>query len=114
MSVSLDLYVKSYKNSAKEPILDFEIKGDGTLTTFFADAATKQRAVVASFTQKGTIPQLPNTGVEWAEMLTGSVTPAMINSEIFDAMHKCADTYEYIPQYSVIDGQLVVDIKEQA
>ena len=109
----LDLYVKSYKNDELEPILDFEIQSDGTLTTFFGETAIKQRAIIASFTQKGTIPQLPNTGVEWAEMLTGQIGPANINSEIFDAIHNAADTYGYIPQYAFHEGQLIVDIKEQ-
>ena len=113
MPSPLDLYVKSYKNSKLEPVLDFEIQIDGTLTTLFGEPAIKQRAVVASFTQKGSIPQLPNTGVEWAEMLTGQVGPANINSEIFDAMHNSADTYGYIPQYTYHEGQLIVDIKEQ-
>ena len=113
MTSPLDLYVKAYKNSKLEPILDFEIQRDGTLTTFFGEPAIKQRAIVASFTQKGTIPQLPNTGVEWAEMLTGQVGPANINSEIFDAIHNVADTYGYIPQYTSYEGQLIVDIKEQ-
>ena len=79
----------------------------------FGTAAIKQRAVVASFTQKGTIPQLPETGVEWAELLSGQVSPANINSEIFSAIHDAADTYDYIPQYIAYDGQLIVDIKEQ-
>ena len=113
MTVPLDLYLKSYKNAEKEPILDFEIKGDGTLTAFFGNTAIKQRAIVASFTQKGTIPQLLDTGVEWAELLTGDVSPAMINSEIFTAMHECAETYSYLPQYTIIDDQIIVDIKEQ-
>ena len=113
MTSPLDLYVKSYKNNKLEPMLDFEIQRDGTLTAFFGEPAIKQRAIVASFTQKGTIPQLPNTGVEWAEMLTGQVGPANINSEIFDAIHNTADTYGYIPQYASYEGQLIVDIKEQ-
>ena len=113
MTSPLDVYVKSYKTGNLEPVLDFEVRGDGTLTTFFGETAIKQRAVVASFTQKGSIPQLPDTGVEWAEMLTGQVSPANVNSEIFTAMHECADTYGYIPQYAVHDGQLIVEIKEQ-
>ncbi len=113
MTSPLDLYVKSYKNNKSEPIIDFEVQGDGQLSLLFGTAAIKQRAIVASFTQKGTIPQLPETGVEWAELLTGQVSPANINSEIFTAMHNAADTYGYIPQYASYEGQLIVDIKEQ-
>ena len=113
MSSPLDLYVTSYKNSKLEPILDFEIQRDGTLTALFGEPAIKQRAIVASFTQKGSIPQLPNTGVEWGEMLTGQVGPANINGEICDAIHNAAGTYGYIPQYASYGGKLIVDIKER-
>lgn len=114
MTVPLDFFVKSYKNAIEEPILDFEITGDGQLFSLLNEPAVKQRAIVASFTQKGTVPQLPTTGVEWAELLTGQVSPANVNSEIFDAIHNCADTYGYIPQYMSVDNQLIVVIKEQA
>lgn len=114
MTVPLDFFVQSYKDSVEEPILDFMITGDGQLFSLFNEPAIKQRALVASFTQKGSVPQLPTTGVEWAELLTGQVTPANINSEVFNAIHECADTYGYLPQYMSIGDQLIVTIKEQA
>lgn len=106
----MDLFIQSYTNEAKEPILDFEIDQNGELECVFNDAEIKQRAVVSAFTQKGTIPQLPNTGVEWVELLTGNVIPAEINSQIMNQIHECADTYEYIPKYLIVDKQLVVSI----
>ena len=113
MTTPIDLFVQSYTNSNKEPILDFEVTKTGELASLFGQSAIKQRAVVASFTQRGSIPQLPETGVEWSELLTELVSPANVNSEIFEAIHNCADTYEYLPQYTVVDGKLIVDIKEQ-
>lgn len=108
----MDLFLQSYTNDVKEPILDFEIDQNGELTFISNEEEVKQRALVSAFTQKGTIPQLPNTGVEWVELLTGNVLPAEINSQIMNQIHECADTYEYIPKYLIIDKQLVVSINK--
>lgn len=106
----MDMFIKSYKDSNQEPILDFEITGQGELSLLFGEDEVRQRALVASFTQKGTIPQLPNTGVEWVEMLTSSAPPAEINSQIIRQIHECAETYSYSPKYSVFNGELIVTI----
>lgn len=106
----MDMYIKSYKNNAQEPILDFEITGKGELSLLFGDEEIHQRALVASFTQKGSIPQLPQTGVEWAEMMTAEALPSEVNSQIIQQIHECADTYSYNPRYSAINGELIVTI----
>lgn len=110
----MDLFVQSYTNNAKEPIIDFEVTGKGELSVLSGEAEVSQRAVVASFLQKGTIPQLPNTGVEWAEMLVGQVSPAEVNSQIMKQIHECADTYSYLPKYSSLDNRIVVSIEQGA
>lgn len=107
----MDLFVDSYKTPDKEPIIDFKVSSSGELITVSSEAEIKQRAIVASFTQKGTIPQLPNTGVEWAQLLTGDTTPAEINSQVMKQMHECANTYAYLPKYLVTDGKLYVTIE---
>lgn len=106
----MDVFIQSYKNNAQEPILDFEITGKGELSLLFGEDEIRQRALVASFTQRGTIPQLPNTGVEWAEMIASSVPPAEINSQIIQQIHECAETYTYSPKYSALNGELIVTI----
>ena len=106
----MDMFIKSYKNSQQEPILDFEVTGKGELSLLFGENEIRQRALVASFTQKGSIPQLPNTGVEWAEMITSSVPPAEVNSQIIKQIHECAETYSYSPKYSTLNGELIVTI----
>lgn len=106
----MDMLINSYKNSNQEPILDFQITGKGELDLLFGEAEIKQRAIVASFTQKGTIPQLPNTGVEWVEMITSSVPPSEVNSQIIKQIRECADTYTYSPKYSTLNGELIVTI----
>lgn len=107
----MDMFIKSYKNDVKEPILDFEVTGKGELSLLFGEDEIHQRALVASFTQKGSIPQLPNTGVEWAEMITAEALPSEVNSQIIQQIHACADTYTYSPKYSAINGELIVTIE---
>ena len=107
----MDFLIDSYKTSSKEPILDFRVTSSGELHTISSETEIKQRAIVASFTQKGTIPQLPDTGVEWAEMLTGDVAPSIVNRQIINQMHECADTYGYTPNYDVVDNELIVTIE---
>lgn len=115
MTSAIDLLITKYTDpTTKEPITDFVPTRDGVLQELYAESAIKQRAVVASFTQRGTIPQLPNVGVEWAELITEQRSPAEINSQIFDAMHEHADTYAYVPAYSTEDDMLVVTIKENS
>ena len=113
MASTLDLLVsKTVNDTTKEPIIDFVPTKDGQLQVLYAENAVKQRAVLASFVQRGSIPQLPDVGVDWVEFLTEQRSPAEINSQIFDAMHNNANTYDYIPKYETTDGELTVTIEE--
>lgn len=109
----MDLFVQSYTTQDQEPILDFEITGKGELTVISNEAEIKQRAIVSAFTQKGTIPQMPDTGVDWTGLVLGEVSPAEINSQVMQQIHECADTYSYLPKYSSINDQLIVTIEQQ-
>lgn len=108
----MDFLLKDYTDSASEPMIDFDLSSDGNLTTITGTAEEKQRAIVAAFTQRGTIPQLPETGVQWVELLTGQVGYAEINSQILQAIHESAGTFAYIPKYTSENDKLVVSISE--
>lgn len=108
----MDLFVNSFKDENQQPIRDFVVTSKGQLKFISGENEIEQRAIISAFTQKGTIPQLPNTGVEWVEMLTGDVTPAEINSQILKSIHECANTYAYLPRYNSIEGELVVTISK--
>ena len=113
MIVDVDLLItKTIDPISKEPILDFTSTEEGCLQELYAENAVKQRAVLISSVQKGTIPQLPEVGVEWTEFITGQVSPAEINSQIMDVMHRYADTYNYVPKYETENDRLVVTIEE--
>lgn len=113
MTSTLDLLIsKTIDETTKEPIVDFVPTKDGQLQVLYAENAVKQRAVLASFTQRGSIPQLRNVGIEWVEFLTEQRSAAEINSQIFDAMHEYANTYDYIPKYDTSDNRITVTIEE--
>lgn len=113
MTSTLDLLIsKTINETTKEPIVDFVPTKDGQLQVLYAENAVKQRAILASFTQRGSIPQLRNVGIEWVEFLTEQRSAAEINSQIFDAMHDYADTYDYIPKYETTKDKLTVTIEE--
>ena len=113
MPSTLDLLIsKHIDETTKEPIVDFVPTKNGQLQVLYAENAVKQRAVLASFTQKGSIPQLPNVGVDWVEFLTEQRSAAEINSQIFTVMHEYADTYNYVPKYETTKDELIVTIEE--
>ena len=107
----MDVFITNYTTTEKEPIQDFVITRKGELKLLSGEAETEQRAILSAFLQKGSIPQLPDTGVEWAELITGDITPAEINSQIIKSIHECANTYSYLPYYSYVDDKLLVSIK---
>ncbi len=113
MLSTIDLLIsKTVNETTKEPIVDFVPTKDGQLQVLYAENAVKQRAVLASFVQRGSIPQLPDIGVDWVEFLTSQRSAAEINSQIFTAMHNYANTYDYIPKYETADDKLTVTIEE--
>ena len=112
--IAVDLRMQSYKNEYKEPIWDFMINEDTGELELMPDELSEegQRAVVAAFTQRGSIPQLPEVGVQWAELLTEMVGASEVNAQVVNAIQTNADTFAYLPVYSKQDGKLLVEIKE--
>ena len=110
----MDLKMRSYTNANKEKIWDFCI--DETTGTFeilpTEQAEEFQRAVVAAFTQLNSIPQLPDVGVQWAELVTETVGANEISTQVIQAIQNNAETFAYLPVYSKENNKLVVTIKE--
>lgn len=110
----MDLRMQSYTNANKEPIWDFcinEVTGS-LVVTENSIAEEHQQAVVATFTQRGSIPQLPQIGVQWAEFLSQSISTSELNTQIVNAIQENAKSFAYLPVYSKTNGKLQVTIKE--
>ena len=108
----MDFMLNEYTNSTQTPIIDYAISDDGELSLLNTKAEEQQRVVVAAFTQRGSIPELPSSGVQWAEYLTQQISASELNSQIMDALQNCGGSFAYRPEYTVIDGKLFVKIVE--
>ena len=71
---------------------------------------TEQRAFLAVFLQKGSIPQLPDTGNFAAELLTGQHDMAEYNAQALQNIQDLAGTLAYKPNYVVKDGMVYVEV----
>lgn len=91
------------------PTWDFAVK-DNMLQTVTGSNGDKQNANVAVFTQKGTIPQLPNVGVNWAGFLTNQISFGTLDANIRIALKNSGAT-AFIPKYSTVSGLLNVSIE---
>lgn len=90
---------------------DFMIK-DGKLETVDHNYAERQKAIVASFIQYGTVPQMPTFGCQWAELLTGQTTPQALHAQIRNNIMAAVGGMKFVPKFSSNGKELVVEIKE--
>ncbi len=78
----MDALLESTKSVAGSfPTWDFATVGD-IVPIITGDAADEQGAAVTAYLQKGTIPQLLEAGIPWAEYMTGSATFAEVDNKI--------------------------------
>lgn len=107
----MDFEMVGYTDSdTKERIWDFAVK-NGTLRTIDHGEADEQRAAVAAFVQRGSVPQMPGFGNQWAELLTGQVTPQEVNAQVRSSIIGTNGNLGFAPVYSTKDGALNVEIK---
>lgn len=100
-----------YDADTQENYWDFTIK-DGYLMVVDHDKSDEQRAIIATFLQKGTVPQAPSVGNQWAEMLTGSVMPQELNSEIRESIISMTGGVKFLPKYTSENGKLIVEVEK--
>lgn len=101
-----------YKDqNSKENYWDFTLK-NGTLKTIDHNVSDQQRAIIATFLQRGSVPQAPGIGNQWSELLTGDVQPQDVNAQIRDSIIQFTGGVKYLPKYSMKDGKLLVEVKQ--
>ena len=108
----MDFMLNEYTDSAETPIIDYAISDEGELDLLNTKAEEQQRVIVAAFTQRGTIPQMPESGVQWAEYLTQQISASELNSQIMKAIQDCGGSFAYRPEYTTLNGKLLVRIVE--
>lgn len=88
---------------------DFKVK-DGILNIVDGGNAVEQRSFVATYLQRGTVPQIPSAGNQWAELMTGLISPQALNAQIRQSIIDYTGGISYLPKYKDVDGKLVVEV----
>ena len=93
---------------ANFPTWDFTVVS-GQVAMISGLNGNQQNANVATFMQMGTIPQLPDKGVNWVGFLTSQIGFGQLDANIRQAL-KDAIAYGYVPQYDTSSNSLTVSI----
>lgn len=93
----------------KLALWDFKIT-NGFLQTVDYNEATEQRSFIATYLQRGTVPQVPSAGNQWAELMTNQISPQALNSQIRQSIIDYTGGVSYLPQYTEKDGKLIVEV----
>lgn len=93
----------------KFALWDFKIT-KGILETVDYNEATQQRSFIATYLQRGTVPQSPSSGNQWAELMTNQVSPQVLNAQIRQSIIDYTGGISYLPKYTEEDGKLVVEV----
>lgn len=100
-----------YDADTQENYWDFTIK-KGSLQVIDHNESEEQRAIMATFLQRGSIPQAPSVGNQWAEFLTGGVMPQELNAQIRNSIINLTGGIKFLPKYESKDGKLFVEVKK--
>lgn len=93
----------------KEVLWDFKVK-DGFLVTVDHNQAVEQKSYIATYLQRGTVPQSPSTGNQWAELMTNQISPQELNAQIRQSIMDLTGGISYLPRYIEKDDKLVVEV----
>lgn len=108
----MDFLLTEYTDNNSVPIIDFELNDSGEFTLLNTKAEEQQRVIVSAFTQRGSIPQLPEAGVQWAEYITQQISASELNAQIMNAIQNCGGSFAYRPEYTTLHDKLYVNIVE--
>jgi len=93
----------------KDNIWDIEVH-NGSPRVISDDNEKVQRAMIASFIQKDTLPLMPNTGLDWSKYLTGEMSLSEIDAKARANINLYMESLMYVPYYKVVNGQLIYNI----
>ena len=88
---------------------DFKIV-NGFLQIVDHNESIEQRSFIATYLQRGTVPQLPQAGNQWAELMTNQVSPQTLNSQIRQSIIDYTGGVYYLPKYTNKDDKVVVEV----
>ena len=101
--------VTVYDKKTEENLWDFKVMAR-RISPIDHTLADQQRAIISTFLQRGTVPQMPTLGNQWAEMLTGEVMPSTLNAQVKSSIMGITGQAKFMPKYSSENGKLVVEV----
>lgn len=93
----------------KTALWDFSVK-DGILQIVDHNEAVEQRSYIATYLQRGTVPQIPSAGNQWVELMTNQISPQALNAQIRQSIIDYTGGISYLPKYKDVDGKVVVEV----
>lgn len=88
---------------------DFKVK-DGKLQIVDHETSLEQRSFIATYLQRGTVPQIPSAGNQWVELMTSQISPQALNSQVRQSIIDYTGGLSYLPKYKDVDGKVVVEV----
>lgn len=82
---------------------------DGNVPIISDDKEELQCAILAGFLITGTIPQLPNAGVPWADFLANKISFGVLDFYVRESLLNVGKD-NYYPEYDVEDDKLTMSI----
>lgn len=93
----------------KDNVWDIEVH-NGMPRIINVDNEKIQRAMLASFIQKDTLPLMADTGLEWTKYLLGEISLSEIDAKARANINLYMESLMYVPYYKIVNGQLVYNI----
>lgn len=103
--------MKAEEFTTEYPVWDLKTEGN-IVPIISGDREDIQVATLACFLEKGTIPQLPDAGVEWTKYLTGDKTFGELDAEIRESLRK-ADKIVFQPNYQIEGDRLTLAVSKE-
>jgi hypothetical protein len=107
----MDVEMRAEEFTSDAPIWDLKTEGD-IVPIISGDKEDVQTATLACFLEKGTIPQLPDAGVDWASFLTKDRTFGELDAEIRQSLRN-ADKMDYQPNYQIDGDRLTLAVSKE-
>ena len=103
--------MKAEEFTTEYPVWDLKTEGN-IVPIIYGDREEVQVATLACFLEKGTIPQLPEAGVEWTKYLTNEKTFGELDAEIRESLRK-ADKLIFQPNYQIEGDRLTLVVSKE-
>lgn len=109
----MDMKMRAETITATEnPVWDVKVR-DGVVPIISGDEEKIQTATLAGFLERGTIPQLPEIGVDWPGFMTGAVTFGELDTGIRQSLQD-AGVGQFQPDYDLDGDSLIMTINAGA